>query len=119
MGYELGKENMVSPQTLGSVLGLSGERIRQLADTGVFEIRKKGRNRQLDLFPSIQTYVEYLKKQIQPTRDLSDEARKDRAEADLKEARAEIEAMKRDEFIGIMHRSEDVEEVMTALIMTI
>lgn len=117
--YELGKKNMVSPQVLGTVLGLSGERIRQLADEGVFEVEMKGRNRKLDLFPSIQTYVEYLKKQITPTRNLDDESRKDKAEADLKEAKAEIEAIKRDELLGMMHRSEDVEEVYTTLVMKI
>jgi phage terminase Nu1 subunit (DNA packaging protein) len=119
MSFDFGKKNMVSPQQLGNVIKLSGERVRQLADEGIFEVEKNGRNRRLDLFPSIQLYIEYLRKQMSPTRNMNDEERKLKADADWKEAKADIEAMKRDEIKGSLHSSDDVLKITLDMVMAV
>lgn len=50
---------------------------------------------------------------------MTDEARKSKADADWKEAKAEIEQMKRDELKGSLHSSEDVEKITTDMVMAI
>lgn len=116
-----GKMNLISTRGLGSLLMLSPDRIRQLEDDGKFESVKKGRVKYYLLKDSIRTYVDYLRntKSREKNTDNSDEARKTKADADWKEAKADIEQMKRDELQGMLHSSEDVEAVMTDLVLEI
>ena len=51
--------------------------------------------------------------------NMSDEARRIKADADWKEAKAAIEQLKYSELEGTMHRSEDVEKITTDLIMAV
>lgn len=50
---------------------------------------------------------------------MSAEDRKAKADADWKEAKAEIEQMKRDELKGSLHSSEDVEKITTDMVMAV
>lgn len=112
--------HLVPTRTLAKCIGLSSERVRQLSEEGIFEAVGNKNRKSFDLIPSIQTYIEYLKKQSESSGGAeSDEARKIKADADWKEAKAAIEQLRLEEFESIMHRSEDVESVINDLVMTV
>ena len=117
MAIDIKKENWISTRSLATVLKLSLERVRQLEEEGGFTSRMDKNRKQYDLIPSVQVYIEYLRKQKENslTTQLEDEARRIKADADLKEAKAAIEQLKKAELEASMHRSEDVEAVITDL----
>lgn len=121
MAIDIRKENWISTRGLASVLMLSPERVRQLDDEGYFTCSMDKNRKQYDLIPSVQVYIEYLRKQREdgPTNMLDDEARKLKADADLKEAKAAIEQMKKSELEATMHRADDVEKVIADLAMAV
>lgn len=119
-------EQLVEPSVLAKIFGFDGvRRIDQLVQDGVIEptlVTVKGRKvRRYDLIPTIMMYIKHLQTKanarsgsaLLDTAD--DEARRIKADADLKEAKAAIEHMKKAEFEGTMHRSEDVEKIVTDL----
>lgn len=121
MAIDIKKENWISTRSLASVLMLSLERVRQLEEEGYFTCKAEKNRKQYDLIPSVQIYIEYLRKQKENPllTTMEDEARKLKADADLKEAKAAIENLKKAELEATMHRSEDVEAVITDLAATI
>ena len=119
MDIDPGKENWVPTSYVGKFLNLSDERVRQISDQGLLDYTTKGNARRYDLIPTIQTYLEYLKKQSRGSGNMSNEDRKAKADADWKEAKAEIEQMKRDELKGALHSSEDVEKITTDMVMAV
>lgn len=119
MDIDPGKENFVPTSFVAKFLNLSGERVRQISDQGLLEYKQVGNGRRFDLIPTVNTYLEYLKKQGRNTSNLPDDARKMKADADWKEAKAEIEQMKRDELKGSLHSSEDVEKITADMVMAI
>ena len=121
MAFNVNNENWIASRSLAKVIMLSPERIRQLEDEGYFTSKTEKGKKYFDLVPSVQMYIEYVKKQKEhPLLEvMDDEARKLKAEADLKEAKAAIEQMKKSEFEATMHRSDDVEEIVTDLCMAV
>ena len=119
MEIDPGKENFVPTSFVAKFLNMSGERVRQISDQGLLEYKQVGQGRRYDLLPTVHTYLEYLKKQGRNSSNMTDEARKSKADADWKEAKAEIEQMKRDELKGSLHSSEDVEKITTDMVMAI
>ena len=115
----LADENLISMRGLAQVLGLDVVRIRQLEDEGIFSSRLISRKKMYDLQTAVRTYAEYLRKQKKAKPEMPDSARKDKADADWKEARADIEKMRRDELAGKFHSAEDVEAVTSDLIFNI
>lgn len=114
------KENKVTTSIVAKFLNLSDERVRQIADEGYLASEKHGRFIKFDLIPTVKTYIEYWKNRAKEADlNIDDEQRKLKADADWKEAKAEIEEMKRDELKGSLHSSTDVETVTTDLVMTI
>ena len=119
MDIDPGKENLVPTSFVAKFLNMSGERVRQISDQGLLEYKQVGQGRRYDLIPTIHTYLEYLKKQGRSSSKMTDEARKSKADADWKEAKAEIEQMKRDELKGSLHSSEDVEKITADMVMAV
>lgn len=119
MDIVLGKENLVPTSFVGKFLNLSDERVRQISDQGLLDYKQIGKGRKYDLIPTVNTYLEYLKKQSRGSANMSAEDRKAKADADWKEAKAEIEQMKRDELKGSLHSSEDVEKITTDMVMAV
>ena len=114
------KQNLVSSTIAAKFLNLSDERVRQLSDDVFLEYELAGKRRKYDLIPTIITYIEYYKNKAKNAdANLSDEQRKIKADADWKEARADIESMKRDELKGSLHSSDDVMEITTDMVMAI
>ena len=120
-------KTLVRSSDLAKLFDITDRRIQQLTSDGVLTpelVKVDGHKiRHYDLFPNVHDYVVYLRNRVKGDAETPEEleiaVRKIKAETELKEAKAEIEAIKRDELIGIMHRSEDVEEVLEALIMTV
>jgi phage terminase Nu1 subunit (DNA packaging protein) len=111
--------NLISSRGLAQILGLNPDRIRQLEDEGILECQMQGRKKMYDLQSAVQTYVEYLRNQKKTSPAVNDSARKEKADADWKEAKADIERMKRDELAGKLHSAEDVEAVITDMVLAI
>ena len=122
-------ENYVEPKTLAKIFNFDGvRRIDQLVQDGVIEptiVTVNGRKvRRYDLIPTVMMYIKHLQNRayargatLADTAD--DEARRIKADADLKEAKAAIENMKKAELEATMHRSEDVEKIVTDLVTAI
>jgi DNA-binding transcriptional regulator YhcF (GntR family) len=125
MALNIFEENWISSRTLAKVLMISPERVRQLEEEGYLTSKTEKGRKLFDLLPSFQMFIQYKDKHRDMsntinavlTAGMDDEARKLKAEADLKEAKAAIENLKKEEFEATMHRSEDVETVMEALTM--
>ncbi len=115
----IAKNNLISTRGLATLIGLSPERIRQMEDEGSLDSEMVGKNKYFPLKESVQTYVEYLKNGRSSSGGGSDEQRKTKADADWKEAKADIERMKRDELQGMLHSADDVEAVLTDLALEI
>lgn len=110
---EIDAKTEVNVTTLAVVLGLTARRIQQLAQDGVISTASKGKY----LLPdAVQSYVEYRANE----KPLS-QAENDKLNADviIKKAKATIIALEVKELQGKMHRSDDVEAVITDLVFTI
>jgi len=114
-------EVWVPTRKLASWLDLTDNRIRQLEDEGYLTSKTESGKKKFNLKESVRIYIEYLKRHKEnPVLEvMDDEARKLKAEADLKEAKAAIEQMKKAELEATMHRSDDVEAITTDLVMAV
>jgi phage terminase Nu1 subunit (DNA packaging protein) len=119
----LDDEIWVPTRKLASWLDLTDNRIRQLEDEGYFISKTEGGKKKFELKTSIRIYIEYLKRHNDSDRRfnqmMSDEQRRQKAEADLKEAKAAIEQMKKNELEATMHRADDVESITTDLVTAV
>ena len=112
-------ENLQSSQVIAKIFGVSTRRVEQLKTEGV--IKGQGKPTKYDLLPTIQAYIKYLsdkangreKKEI----DAKLETDKLSAEKRIKTAKAEIAEMELKELKGKLHRAEDVEAIMTDILL--
>jgi len=117
---DIEKPNFVSTIIVAKFLNLSDERVRQLTKEGYLVGEKVKGKMQYDLIPTVNTYLEYWKNKANKVDlNMNDEQRKLKADADWKEAKADIEAMKRDELKGSLHSSDDVFAVTQDMVMNI
>lgn len=107
-------DTMVKPTELAVVLGLTGRRVRQLAEDGLFQ-KFSG---EYNLAKSVQTYIRQTSRNFTDEDAQIDQARK-KAEAALKASKAQMAKLEADELAGKMHRQEDVEAVMDDMVYTI
>lgn len=114
MAEKITIDTEISTTELASVLGLTGRRIRQLAEDGILEKVKNGR---FNLSKSVQRYIASLSTK---EKDISkqEQARLE-AEVSTKKAKAVVAVMEAQELQGKMHRSEDVADMTEDLIYTI
>ena len=114
---------LVDSKTIAALFELTPRRIQQLTKEGVISATKDGNANRYDLLPTIQKYIRYLTAKAngrEPSKkDTEIEGRRLEAEADLKRSKADIAALQLKELEGTMHRSEDVEAVMTDLVYSI
>lgn len=107
----------VPTTTVAQCLGISARYVHQLTEDGVFTSTLQNRKAKYDLPDTVQRYIKKLTEKADAAKTTSQ--RKEAAEADMKEAKAEILAMERDELRGKMHRSEDVEAMTSDLVFSI
>ena len=109
------QQNLQPAAVIASLYGSDVRRIQQLNSSGV--IKGQGRPAKYDLVPTIKALFEYQRKIIQgkeknaASEEL--EYRKLQAEAEIKEAKAEVAKMEQAELQGKLHRAEDVEAITT------
>lgn len=115
---------LVDSKTIAAIFGVDPRRVQQLAKEGIITATKEGHANRYDLLPTIQRYIKYLSdkangREAANKKDIEIEGRRLEAEADLKRSKADMAALQLKELEGKMHRSEDVEAVMTDLVYTI
>lgn len=117
------KQNLVDSKIIAQLFGVTTRRVQQLAQEGIISATKQGNANKYDLLPTIQRYIKYLSEKAngkEPSKkDAETEGRRLEAEADLKRSKADMAALQLKELEGKMHRSEDVEAVMTDVVYTI
>ena len=94
---------LVDSKTIAALFDMTPRRVQQLTKDGVIAAVKEGNANGRE--PS--------------KKDSEIEGRRLEAEADLKRSKADIAALQLSELEGTMHRSEDVEAVMTNLVYNI
>lgn len=114
---------LVDSKTIAVLFGVTTRRVQQLTQEGIISATKQGNANRYDLLATIQKYIRYLTEKANgrelSKKDVELEGRKLEAEADLKRSKADMAALQLKELEGKMHRSEDVEAVMTDLVYTI
>ena len=108
----------VKAKDVADLLDISIQRVGQLRKEGVFKQYKTPAGDRYQLVETVRTYIRYLRAQT-TTKSTPTAKRTAEAEADLKEAKAAIFKYQREELEGKLHRSEDVEAVLTDLVFEI
>ena len=117
-------QDWIDTKTVADLFGMTPRRVQQLTKEGILPARKKGNSNQYQLVATVRQYVRYLTdkaagREVTTVKELRAKERRLEAEADLKRSKADIAALQLKELEGTMHRSEDVEAVMTDLVFTI
>lgn len=116
--FDIHEENLIPSLTLGEIIGVTDERVRQLEDKGILTsviLPGQGHKKMFDLAPNVKAYVEYIKKGVTPNTSTMAEAMQ-AADLRYKEARAGKIELELAELKGQMHRAEDVEKVVSDMI---
>ena len=109
-------DTQVSTKELACVLGLTGQRIRDMVEDGVLEKVSKGR---FLLCDAVQKYIGFKAKTAMTDDEAKLEIGRKAAEMQLKTAKASIAKLEAEELQGNMHRSEDVAAMTEDLIYNI
>lgn len=119
----MAKEKLVGSDIIAEIFGVDPRRVQQLTKEGTISATKSGNVYSYDLIPTIKGYIKYLSDKAngreKPGKNKSAEMRRLEAEADLKRHKADLAALELQEFEGQMHRSDDVEAVISDLALTI
>lgn len=86
-------------------LGLTERRIRQMRDAGIIRETKPGL---YDMKPTVQAYLAYLRNNMG---DLNQQR------AELTKTKKELAKLELDERKGDLHRTEDIEQALTTMLM--
>lgn len=112
-------ENLQSTQIIAKIFGVSTRRVEQLKTEGI--IKGQGKPTKYDLLPTIQAYIKYLSDKANGREKKEAVAKieedKLKAEAEIKQAKAQQAKMELKELQGKLHRAEDVEAIFTDHIM--
>lgn len=108
----------VNSATLEKVIGVSDRRIRQLAEEGIIVRAAKGRYRLMD---SIMNYILSLKVEMEAseTAALDGEIDLEAEKAIHERVKRQISELKLQTMKGDLHKSEDVERVMTDMLVAV
>lgn len=115
MADKISNNSEVSTTELAAVLGLTGRRIRQLAEDGVLDKIKDGR---FNLCESVQKYINSVATSKNSEMSKQEIAKQD-AEVSIKKAKAIKEVLEAQELQGKMHRADDVAAMTEDLIYAI
>lgn len=107
-------ETEVSTTELACVLGITGRRVRQMAEDGQFE-KSDG---SFNLCDCVQRYINSVSNGTKSKKEAEIELVTKNSEAVIKQSKAKIAKMEASELEGQMHRSEDVAVFMDDLIFT-
>lgn len=105
----------VKAKDVADLLDITIQRVGQLRKEGVLKQYKTPAGDRYQLVETVRAYIHYLRAQT-TNKSTPTAKRTAEAEADLKEAKAAIFQYQRDELEGKLHRSEDVEAMLTDLV---
>lgn len=112
-------ENLQPTQVIAKLFGVSTRRVEQLKTEGI--IKGQGKPTKYDLLPTIQAYIKYLSDKANGREKKEAVAKieedKLKAEAEIKQAKAQQAKMELKELQGKLHRAEDVEAIFTDHVM--
>lgn len=105
----------VYQEDICTAIGKTKSRVSQITGDGIIHKTQTSYGVMYDLFETVKAYCTYLEDRSKKTNEESAEfdLRKKKADAEFKEAKAEMAMLEAAEFQGKMHRSEDV-QAMTA-----
>ena len=114
---KLSDKTEVTTSELAAIFGVTGRRIQQMTQDGVFQPVKRGK---FNLKDAIAAWVDDRNSDAGSDEDMI-KAKIDKAVSDarLKAAKADMEELKAKELKGQMHRSEDVQAITEDMIYTI
>lgn len=112
---------MVKTAEVATMLEMTPQWVRDLTKRGVLKTYKTPAGERYNLVESVKAYIRYLREQAKAKESKTSEweEKRQKAEAELKQHKAEIEELKLKELKGKMHRSEDVEAATNDLVYTI
>ena len=117
------EKKLADSKTVAAYFGMTSRRVQQLTKEGILTAIRCGNANRYDLQAVVREYVRYLTDKASgremSQKDTDAETRRLEAEADFKRSKADMAALQLQELEGTMHRSEDVEAVMTDLVYTI
>lgn len=115
--------SIVGSGILAKLLGKSQRQIQNYASEDILSVSNENKNLKFDLYIVIPEYLQYLEEQYKKNsleaEIANQEKRKAKAEADLKVHKAKMAKLELQEIEGEMHRSCDVEEMTSQLVMEI
>lgn len=118
------EQKKVGSDVIAELFGLTTRRINQLTNEGVLSAEKVKGNNLYDRDATVRQYVKHLTDKLagrgdREANEKETARRLNEAEAKLKEAKAKMAEIKLAELRGQMHRSEDVEAIISDFIMTV
>lgn len=115
--------SIVGSGTLAKLIGKTQRSIQTYAADGILSVIKENKNLKFDLFVVIPEYLKFkedeYKKNSAEAEIVNQEKRKAKAEADLKTHKAKMAKLELAEIEGEMHRSCDVEEMTSQLVLEV
>ena len=103
------ENRLVKTSELALILGLTGRRVQQLIEDGIFE-KQDGR---LDLATSVRAYIAFLRRERKPEDEYQREIR--RAEVSLLESKAQVAKLRARSLKRSMYTAEEVRETVNAI----
>lgn len=111
----------VKTAEVASLLELTPQWVRDLTRQGILKKYNMPAGERYNLIECVKAYIKYLREKvaIKEVKANPWEETRQQAEADLKRSKADMAALQLKELEGKMHRSEDVEAVMTDIVYAI
>ena len=106
------EKTLVNSASLALVLDLTARRVQQLAEEGVIEKKEDG----YLLVDSVRKYIAAKELPERSEEAAEIERKKNKAEADLKTAKAAVAKLEAEQLRGVMHRAEDVKALTEEMI---
>lgn len=109
-------ETVIGTTELATVLGLTVRRVQQLIQDGTIQTVSRGK---ISITDAVQRYINYISGDHVSEDDKKIEKARMTAEVTIKASKAKIAKLEADELEGKMHRSEDVLDITTDMIVAI
>lgn len=112
------QKKMINSGELSKIIGRTARTIQLLAKDGILSCEKSRNKNQYDLYVVVQEYIDYMTKSTNEKISSGGDA-KLREEVRYKRAKADMMELELMEIKGQMHRAEDVESVMTDMVLAV
>lgn len=108
-----------SADDVAKLLEISVQQVNQLRKEGILKQYRTPAGNRFKLIDAVKDYIHFIRSDKNDARRTFDEARKLKAEATLKEYKAREAKLQLLEIEGKVHKSEDIEAIMTELVFSV